>query len=100
GIGGAGDARLGPRRAGFASRVFASDRRKSRYLSRSIAHSSLNRKGAVRMEVKGSLALVTGASSGIGEATARALAAKGARVALVARSADKLEKIVNEIRAQ
>ncbi len=52
------------------------------------------------MQFKGTLALVTGASSGIGEATARMLASKGARVALAARSAEKLERIASEIRAQ
>ena len=52
------------------------------------------------MEIKDKLALVTGASSGIGEAAARALAAKGAHVLLVARSADKLAKVANEIRAR
>jgi NAD(P)-dependent dehydrogenase (short-subunit alcohol dehydrogenase family) len=44
-------------------------------------------------------ALVIGASSGIGEAVARRLAAAGARVALVARRADELERIAGEIDA-
>ena len=43
--------------------------------------------------------VVTGASSGIGEALAREFAARGANVVLGARSADKLERITAEIRA-
>jgi NADP-dependent 3-hydroxy acid dehydrogenase YdfG len=49
--------------------------------------------------LESTVALVTGASSGIGEATARALAAHGARVAVVARRGDKLEALAARIHA-
>ncbi|HUC37857.1 MAG TPA: SDR family oxidoreductase [Acidimicrobiales bacterium] len=50
--------------------------------------------------MKGRVAVVTGASSGLGEAVARALAEGGARVAVVARRAERLEKLADEIGGQ
>lgn len=54
---------------------------------------------ALRRAVSGKTVLVTGASFGLGEATARMLARNGATVVLVARTADRLEQVVSEIRA-
>src|SRR3954468_9481073 len=47
--------------------------------------------------IKDKVVVITGASSGIGEASAKLLASKGARVVLGARRADKLKQIVDEI---
>jgi NADP-dependent 3-hydroxy acid dehydrogenase YdfG len=49
--------------------------------------------------IKDKVVVITGASSGIGEATAKLLASKGAKVVLGARRTDKLATIVDEIRA-
>ncbi|QWC84071.1 SDR family NAD(P)-dependent oxidoreductase [Nocardioidaceae bacterium] len=49
--------------------------------------------------VEGQRILVTGASSGVGEATARQLAAKGAEVWLVARRLEELQRVATEIEA-
>ena len=50
------------------------------------------------MELNNRVALITGASSGIGQATARLFAKEGARVALLSRSEDELEEVAGEIR--
>jgi NADP-dependent 3-hydroxy acid dehydrogenase YdfG len=50
--------------------------------------------------IEGKVVAITGASSGIGEATARHLARKGALVVLGARRTDRLEKLVGELRVQ
>lgn len=50
--------------------------------------------------LKGKVAIVTGASEGIGKATAVRLAVEGARVAICARRAEPLEKVATEIRSQ
>jgi short-subunit dehydrogenase len=51
----------------------------------------------ILMKTKDKVAIVTGASSGIGLATAKLLSSKGAYVALVSRSKEKLEKLSAEI---
>jgi NADP-dependent 3-hydroxy acid dehydrogenase YdfG len=49
------------------------------------------------VSLEGTVALVTGASSGIGEATARGLAAQGAKVAVTGRRLERLERLASEI---
>jgi len=49
------------------------------------------------MDIKNKVAIVTGASSGIGEATARAFGREGAKVVLAARRVDKLQILAQEI---
>jgi short-subunit dehydrogenase len=49
------------------------------------------------MDVKNKVALVTGASAGIGLATAKLLSRKGAKLVLAARSKDKLEKLAKQL---
>jgi NAD(P)-dependent dehydrogenase (short-subunit alcohol dehydrogenase family) len=49
------------------------------------------------MEIKGIAAVVTGAASGLGEATARALAERGAKVAIFDRDSERGEKVASDI---
>ena len=51
-------------------------------------------------QLQGKVALVTGASSGIGEATAAALAAEGAAVAIAARRVDRLDTLKAKLEAE
>jgi 3-hydroxy acid dehydrogenase / malonic semialdehyde reductase len=48
-------------------------------------------------DMQGKIVLVTGASSGIGEGAARQFAAAGARLILMARRADRLEKVASDL---
>ena len=48
--------------------------------------------------IEGKVVAITGASSGIGEATARLLAGRGARVVLGARRTDRLERLASEVK--
>lgn len=52
------------------------------------------------MKIRGSVAVVTGASSGIGRSVAIALARRGAAVALVARRRKELDAVADEIRSR
>ena len=49
------------------------------------------------MSIKGKTIIITGASSGIGEATAKKLSQEGANVVLSARREDKLNSLKDEI---
>lgn len=51
------------------------------------------------MNIKGKVVIITGASSGIGEAAAREFAKAGARIVLAARRVEKLQELADEIAA-
>ncbi|KQM82133.1 SDR family oxidoreductase [Agromyces sp. Leaf222] len=53
-----------------------------------------------RLDLRGAVAVVTGAASGMGLESARLLAARGAALALVDRNAEALEALAGELRAQ
>ena len=58
----------------------------------------LNNQHKLRQAVASKIILITGASFGLGEASARQLAAAGATVLLVARTKDKLDAVTQDIR--
>lgn len=70
-----------------------------RWLSRLVNPGGAPSAEALRTAVSGRTVLITGGSFGIGEAAAHRFAAAGAKVLLVARSADKLDQVVAAIRA-
>lgn len=72
----------------------------TRLLSRFTNPRGLNDTKRLSQAVQGKHILLTGASFGIGEATAKRMAEAGAIVFLVARSADKLELVADSIRQQ
>jgi hypothetical protein len=61
----------------------------------------VNKKGiGIMIPYKGSYALITGASKGLGSAYAKALAQRGANLVLVARSLEPMEKLAVELRSK
>ncbi|PTY08558.1 short-chain dehydrogenase [Opitutaceae bacterium EW11] len=64
-----------------------------------MASNSVTLQSSVTQPLNGRVAVVAGASSGIGAATAKVLAARGAKVALLARRTEKLASLVAEIQA-
>ncbi|MFI1917628.1 SDR family NAD(P)-dependent oxidoreductase [Nocardia sp. NPDC020380] len=81
--------------AGSNGRPFA-----ERVATRIFYPTSRPREKSLRDSVTGKIILVTGASHGIGKAAAKKLAGAGAIVLLVARSAEDLEQVAADIRAE
>src|SRR5437870_3797790 len=67
---------------------------------RHLAGVAIERAAGGAMKIKDRLVLITGASSGIGAATAGAMAREGGRVILLARNRDGLEQVAAEIKSK
>jgi NAD(P)-dependent dehydrogenase (short-subunit alcohol dehydrogenase family) len=68
-------------------------------LGANTANAEIDKEEMMDLGMEGKVAIVTGASSGIGNATALKFAQEGAKVALVARRAAELEKLAGDIKA-
>jgi NADP-dependent 3-hydroxy acid dehydrogenase YdfG len=60
----------------------------------------VQRRTEIMSTIEGKVVAITGASSGIGEAAARLLAERGAKVVVGARRSERLEKLVAAIQAK
>src|SRR5438445_13582891 len=63
-------------------------------------HFAFSKERIMSHGIEGKVVVITGASSGLGEATARLLSSMGAALVLGARRLDRLDKIARELRAE
>src|SRR6185369_10496339 len=83
--------------ADAAARLTHGERAVERVRVLEVRHATAHYRGAMDIDLTGRTVAITGASSGIGEATALACAQAGAHVALAARRADRIEALARRI---